>query len=112
MTGVAQEMRVQGEALRARLIGELLTTLLREEKKKRDKAPGMLIEEGRSATKALHDKGLSTITSGFLRYLKKSRDKIRIAHLTVVALKVIVLVHRHNPEDLFTALRHKMETSD
>lgn len=108
-------MRVQGEALRARLIGELLTTLLREEKKKRDKAPGMLIEEGRSATKALHDKGLSTITSGFLRYLKKSRDKIslgRIAHLTVVALKVIVLVHRHNPEDLFTALRHKMETSD
>lgn len=30
-----------------------------------------------------------------------------MAHLTVVALKVIVLVHRHDPEDLFTALRHK-----
>lgn len=30
VTGVAEEMRVQREALRAGLIGELLTTLLRE----------------------------------------------------------------------------------
>lgn len=29
-----------------------------------------------------------------------------MTHLAVVALKVIVLVHRHDPEDLFTALRH------
>lgn len=31
VTGVAEEMRVQREALRAGLIGELLTTLLRKE---------------------------------------------------------------------------------
>lgn len=31
----------------------------------------------------------------------------RSPHLTVVALKVIILVHRHDPEDLFTALKHR-----
>lgn len=35
VTGVAEEMRVQREALRARLIRELLTTLLRGVKKKK-----------------------------------------------------------------------------
>lgn len=30
-------------------------------------------------------------------------------HLTLVALEVIILVHRHDPEDLFTALRHKTQ---
>ena len=29
-----------------------------------------------------------------------------MTHLAVVALKVIILIHRHDPEDLFTALRH------
>lgn len=37
VTGVAEEMRVQGEALRAGLIGELLTTLLRGGREDADK---------------------------------------------------------------------------
>lgn len=46
VTGVAEEMGVQREALRARLIRELLTALLKGgETRERDEAPGMLIEE-------------------------------------------------------------------
>lgn len=32
---------------------------------------------------------------------------MKVTHLAVVTLEVIVLVHRHHPEDLFTALRQK-----
>lgn len=37
----------------------------------------------------------------------EAHRNLRVTHLTVVTLKMIVLVHRHDPEDLFTALRHK-----
>lgn len=33
------------------------------------------------------------------------------ALLTVVALKVVVFVHRHDPEDVFTALKEQTEIS-
>lgn len=87
VTGVAEEMRVQREALRAGLIRELFTTLLGGEgrDKKRQIRTGMHTEEVRSGNLAL-----------------------MIAHLTVVALKVVVLVHRHHAQDLFTVLRHKI----
>lgn len=49
VTGVAEEMGVQGEALRAGLIGELLAALLRKDKA--DKGTGMYTEEVRLAFK-------------------------------------------------------------
>lgn len=35
-----------------------------------------------------------------------------ITHLAVVALKVVVLVHRHDPEDLLAALGNKTKSSN
>lgn len=54
VTGVAEEMRVQREALRARLIGELLTTLLRGGKETQIRT-GMHTQEVRSAVEVLHN---------------------------------------------------------
>lgn len=56
VTGVAEEMRVQGEALRAGLIRELLTTLLRGKKKKTQIRTGMHTQEVRPTIKPLHKK--------------------------------------------------------
>lgn len=53
VTGVAEEMRVQREALRAGLVGELLTTLLKE---RENKVRNRNTEEVRSHIKDLHTK--------------------------------------------------------
>lgn len=90
VTGVAEEMRVQGEALRAGLVGEPLTALLGG-REVRGQSPG------RFRTK--------------VRWRTEGWMFGKITHLTLVALEVIVFVHRHDPEDLLAALRHKVDTS-
>lgn len=60
------------------------------------------------------DKDRNAHTGSEVRHQRTSEDQflctaalVWVTHLTVVALEVIVLVHRHDPEDLFTALRHR-----
>lgn len=50
VTGVAEEVRVQGEALRAGLIGELLAALLRRKRRKPSERRRKWSEVGRGAT--------------------------------------------------------------
>lgn len=80
-------MRVQGEALRAGLIGEPLSTLLGGGRGGEMRL-GMLIEEDGAKLRGEY-----------------------LTHLTLVALEVIVLVHGHDPEDLLAALRHTADKS-
>lgn len=99
VTGVAEEMRVQREALRAGLIRELLTTLL----------GGGGADKDRNAHRKWGQTSRHFITQ--VRMETGTKCATKIPYLAVVALKVIILVHRHDPEDLFTALRRKTTLS-
>lgn len=68
----------------------------------------MHTQEVGTANKVLHNKSLRQ-GPNFQKYCRKWRESIslRSPHLTLVALKVIILVHRDHPEDLFAALKHK-----
>lgn len=63
----------------------------------------------RAANKALHNKRKKEqfVAQFVCTHTEGQNKQLKITHLTVVALKVIVLVHRHDPEDLFTPLRHQ-----
>lgn len=86
MARVAKEVGVQREALGAGLIRELLAALLRGEEKR----------------------GVRSAVEPLQRKIQQNKSSA-VTYLAVVALKVVVLVHRHDPEDLLAALKHQPE---
>lgn len=93
---VAEEVGIQREALRSRLIRQLLPTLLKKRKR------------GLQACAITCRYALIWNTT---KWTKNDNNQLiqttfHNTYLTVITLKVIIFVHWHHPEDLLTALKH------